>query len=559
MNSPEKDWFSAFSKTKEYEKLAHHPVAYFCAEYALSSALPTYAGGLGILAGDYVREVGAQNFPMISIGILYRRAQSMLVSEKEVDKEIVAEHKLTLLLDSKGQKVIISIPIGQREVKAIVWKWQEFNASVYLLDTNISENDERDKQITGDLYTDNRLERLRQEILLGIGGYELIKELEIMPSVYHLNEGHSAFMAIALMAEGLKKVKNLEEAQQKAKQKIFYTNHTLVLEGQEQFSPDAIREQLTKYAQKVNLPLDEVIQMGIEKNSNMFSMTTFAFKMSAKSNAVSAIHAVKAQQLWPEDHPTETITNGIYLPRWDQLFFDSDTNGLWNKHQENKRNLLKYIFEKAGVQWDENILLFGWARRFVEYKQPLAFLKNIERLKKIFDGSNSLLKIVYAGPTGNDPKSNSIIEELENLIESHFKDHVVFLPNYNVDLAEILVAGCDVWLNTPVIGREACGTSGMKAGLNGALPFSTRDGWIGEVDLRDCGWVIDEPDITEKLLNCTEEQIIPLYYKHFQDPTQSEWQKRMINSRNLILNRFSMSRVLRQYIEKLYLPLLWNN
>ncbi len=528
---------------------ANMRVAYFCAEYALSPTLPIYAGGLGVLSGDYVREVGAQNFPLTPIGILYKNAQSMLKPSTNLVEDTLSSG-LAPVFNKNNEKIIISIPIGEREVKAVAYLWSHENASVYLLDTDIEENDPEDRKITNDLYVDDRQERLRQEILLGIGGFELLKALEIKADVYHLNEGHSAFLSLALIKEKMDNGRiDLQSAKELAKKEIFFTNHTLILEGQEMFTRELIEKELRQYVNKIGINISDVWKMGATKDDKMFSMTSLAFHMSSASNAVSKIHSEKAQILWPDDHPTEYVTNGIYLPRWNKIG-DSPTSDFGVAKQENKRKLLDYIKKETGEEWSEDVLIFGWARRFVEYKQPLLILSEVERIKKMMKEKDREFRIVFSGPTGADPDSNPLISKLHKIIEESLKGLVVFLPHYNTAVSEIMTAGCDVWLNTPVIGREACGTSGMKAALNGALPLSTRDGWIAEVDISNCGWVIDEPDVNQKLLEIIENEIVPLYYEN-----KNAWIGRMQNCRTLIQENFSTKRMLDDYINKLYHPM----
>lgn len=554
-NMNDKDWLSHFKETAEYQQFLQRPIAYFCAEYALDSTLPTYAGGLGVLAGDFVREASVQNFPILAVGLRYRHAQSSLVSPdvSATEKNASEERTLTLVKNQAGHPLIVSVPIGERIVSAVAWEWQDNGARVYLLDCDIVENDSRDRGITDTLYTNNRTERLRQEILLGIGGYELLKALGHTPSGYHLNEGHSAFLACALMRHEMERQRvDFNTAYHYARKHILFTNHTLVLEGQEQFNPALVREQISRYVREMGIACEDVIRLGMTDSSLLFSMTTFAFRLSTRANAVSALHASKATLLW-SDHPMETVTNGIHTLRWDKI---KNENMLWHDHQENKMKLLKRIFEMTGQTWNKDTLLFGWARRLVEYKQPLVLFSDIEKLRAIASDPKQPLCIVYSGPTGTDVESNPYARELKKIMSVSLAGTFVFLPNYNTTLAEELVAGCDVWLNTPMVGKEACGTSGMKAALNGVLPLSTRDGWIAEADMADCGWVIDEPDSTRKLLDTAKEKIIPLYYEHLKNPLHSEWYSRMASSRKLILERFTMLRVLREYIEKLYIPVV---
>lgn len=545
----DKAWFTSFRESETYRHFAQTPVAYFCAEYALASDLPTYAGGLGVLTGDLVREAGDHRFPLLAIGLYYRRTRNVPTPKENI---------LVPVMDTAGKRIIVSVPIGERMVSAVAWKWPWEGTFVYLLSSDIPENDPRDRDITEELYTDNHEERLRQEILLGIGGYELIQALGHAPAVYHLNEGHSAFLALAMIRHEMERRQvDFPTAYEYARSHILFTNHTLVFEGQEHFFPAMIENQIGRYAAEMGVSAGDVVGLGMGKNSDMFSMTTFAFHLSTKANAVSALHAQEASEAWPE-HSLEIITNGIHIPRWDKVKNEKGL-GLWDSHQENKAKLLERIFRTTGEKWDKNTLLFGWARRLVEYKQPLAFLKDPERFKALATDPRHPLRIVFSGPTGEDPDSNPFVAEIRKMAASSLAGLVVFLPQYNTDLAEELVSGCDVWLNTPLIGSEACGTSGMKAALNGVLPLSTRDGWVAETDLAECGWTIDEPDVTAKLLRVTQEEIIPAYYRHLENPENSDWIRRMERSRALIKEWFSMDRVLREYIEKFYIPVLRQN
>lgn len=548
-------WFESFRAGTEYTDLKKRPVAYFCAEYALAAALPTYAGGLGVLSGDYIREAHAQGIPLLAVGLRYEHAQSMLVPETQSAREAAAEHALSPLNDANGNRVTVSIPLGERTVSVVAWEWQHNGPVVYLLDTNVPENDPRDRTITHDLYVEAREERLRQELVLGIGGYELLKKLGHVHLMYHLNEGHSAFLALAMIRHEIDRQKvDFNTAHEYARKHLLFTNHTLVLAGQEMFEPALVRAQLGRYVTDMGASIDDVVALGTTEGSSMFSMTTLAFRLSSRANAVSALHAQYGLAAWP-DHPMETVTNGIYVPRWDKVG-ESGEAKLWDVHQKNKAKLLGVIYEATGERWDENTLLLGWARRFVEYKQPLSLLQDVAAFKAMAENSERPVRVVFAGPTGADPNSNELIKELTRIIDSSLQGFAVFLPNYNTALSEIMVAGCDVWMATSQVGREACGTSGMKAALNGSLPLASRDGWVAEADLTDCGWVIDGPDIASQLLPVIREKVVPAYYAHVAQPENSEWARRMTNSRKLILGQFSMTRALRDYVEKFYLPTL---
>lgn len=548
-NSKNPDWFEKFKKTEEYEMFAKNPVAYFSAEYGLESSLPTYAGGLGILAGDFVREVGMQDFPLVSVGLMYKKAQGIL-SLKETEKN----SQLKVVLGEDGEEVVVELPLENRTVKIRALQWQEGNAKVYLLDTDMEANDEMDRNITKNLYDEDRDMRLKQEIVLGIGGFRFLARLGHHPSVYHLNEGHSAFLALELVRHEMDHQKvDFHAACQFAKRHVIFTNHTLVLAGQERFSKEKVEQLIDPCAKEICINSADIAELGAEEGiPNSFSMTKLSFNLSSKSNAVSKIHLEKADLLWP-NQMTDYITNGIFIDRWDKIK-EFPSQDIWTTHLNNKRILLNLIKEQIGQAWEETDLIFVWARRLVEYKQPLLFLDNLERLTEIIANSKVKIRIIFSGPTSEI--ENKYITAIKEIIEKKLISNVIFVPNYSIHLAEILTAGADIWLNTPVVGREACGTSGMKAGLNGVLALSTRDGWIAEVDEEEIGWIADEKVPGAEIFHILEKKIIPLYNKHLNNVVDSEWTERMNRARNLVLEQFSTTRTLKEYVEKLYIPVL---
>jgi len=548
-NTDYTNWFSEFKKRTEYQSFIKAPVAYFSAEYALDSSLPTYAGGLGMLAGDFVREAAVQGFPLVSVGLFYKKAQSVL-SLKDYDQE----RKIATILDENNNEIVVTVPIEGRIVSIKARQWKEENAKVFLLDTDIPENDPLDREITKCLYNEDRDLRLKQEIILGIGGFRLLAKLGFHASVYHINEGHSAFLAFELVRHEMEhQGVGFKTACEYAKKHMIFTNHTLVPAGQEQFLPDKVKLFVEECASQICIRSDSIVKLGTwEKDQNVFSMTILSFNLSAKSNAVSKLHLEQALKIWP-NQSMDSVTNGIFLPRWDKIG-ETNSADIWQAHLKNKRKLLDLVKGQTGQTWAETDLIFVWARRMVEYKQPLLFLDNIERLIEISKNSKVPVRIIFSGPTGVG--ENPFVLQIKKIMQEKLKDNGVFIPNYSTDIAEILTAGADVWLNTPKVGREACGTSGMKAGLNGVLSLSTNDGWIYEVNPEDVGWVVNEKEKDGDIFSIVEKKIIPLYREHLQNQSGSLWLNKMENVRNLILENFSTSRVLQEYIEKLYIPTL---
>jgi len=532
-------------------------VAYFCAEFALSEKIPTFAGGLGVLTGDLVKEAAQTKFPIVSVGLFYKEGYGNNKSDFSSGGDSPEKLGLKAVCGVNNEKILISVPVQDRMVFAQAWKWEEGENAVFLLDTNIDQNSGGDKGITDHLYVSNRETRIKQEMILGIGGFRLLLNLGIKPQIYHLNEGHCAFLLLSLIHSEMKRNKiSFKEACEEVKKQVVFTNHTLVAAGQELFSQDLISAMINKYAEEIEIPLSDILSLASIENSDLFSMTQLALKLAGKINAVSGLHQKEASRLWP-NYQIEKVTNGIRLKNWDRIENDSSKT-LWKKHLDNKKILLSYIEKETGKKWDEKNLIFGWARRIVPYKRPLAILEDVERLKKLCNFEFPI-KIVFAGKAHeDDPVGQKTVETLKEIINKELNENAVYLPNYDITVSPLITSGCDVWLNTPVVGFEACGTSTMKAALNGGLIVSTKDGWLEEINLNEIGWEIENVDITNSLLKKIEEEIVPLYYQHLANPQNSSWSIKMEKARKLIIEGYSAERVLREYKEKLYLPLLKN-
>ena len=522
----------------KYKKFKGRPLAYFCAEYALFDHDPLYAGGLGVLAGDYILEMIEQNFPVVALGLFYHK-NDVRGTPLSKERKSPSELGLSLLKNPDDSILKIQVKIKERIINVQVWSWKEKKSSIYLLDTQVPENSPGDWNISDTLYVDDRYLRLMQEIILGLGGIKLLKKLNIKPSVYHLNEGHCAFMTFELIKQIISEKKvSFAEAFTLAKRQIVFTNHTLVPAGQEMFDFEIVK----------SIFGDEYANLGLDEQNKMFSMTKLALSMSCKVNAVSKIHEKAAREQWL-GYNVESITNGINISRWDSSTYYS--------HLEQKRKLLELIRKNNNdISFNENSLLIGWARRFVEYKRPLAIFGDILRLKELAIRENEKINIVFSCPMNlTYEKENTFMREFNALMNKDFKGIVAFIPNYDIEIAKLMVCGCDVWLNTPIVGYEACGTSGMKACLNGALPLTTSDGWVDEVDLKSIGWVVADNNIdssiSKNLLDKIENEIVPEYYDD-----KNRWDEKMRNARDLIIKKFSTKRMLDEYVEKLYEPIL---
>ncbi len=552
-------WFKTWLDTPQAAQLKTRPIAYFCAEYALENTVPTYAGGLGVLAGDVIREAGDRHMPMVAIGLYYH--QGYLCATKKVKGKLV-EICVDTTPESVGlepvmlgdTRLIIKVPIQDHDVDVQVWKWNKSGVDVYLLDSNVSTNSQADRVITQRLYVSDSERRFKQEIIMGIGGLRVLEALKIHPSLYHLNEGHSALLGIELIRHEMQeRGVNFEEAKAFAKRRLVLTNHTLVSAGNQVYTDDLVSLLLNRYAEQISVPVSDLVQLGLVKDSSSFSMTMLALRMASMVNAVSKLHAEKAKLVW-HDHPMTAVTNGIHVPTWDRVKIEEpNTVDLWNKHQALKGDLLKMIKDKTDRDWSPDTLLLGWARRLVGYKRPLAILDDAKRLAEFARRSDKPVRLIMSGrPYFSDAEGNLIRDKIIELVDGELKDIAAYLPDYDLSQAELLVSGCDVWVNTPVVGFEACGTSGMKAALNGVLPCTTKDGWIDEVDLTDIGWILDDTKVSIDVHDKIENEISNLYYDRNSQGVPEKWVEHMSKARSMIVNDFSATRMLKAYIETMY-------
>lgn len=509
-------------------------IAYFCSEYALDSKLKTYAGGLGILAGDTVREMGDQGMPFIAIGLYYYKGYLA----HEYDWTSPESANLSVVKNSSGEPLYISFMIEERLVYARVWEYKYKSARVLFLDAMVHHNHPEDQKISYHLYDQDIRLRLAQEMLLGIGGVRVLEALSIKPTVYHMNEGHSAFLSLEIPAHS----------------HIVFTNHTVVAEGNHMYKNELVRSMFGHYLkQNRTRSMDDFIHLGKCSHEGVFSLTSLATKVCVSMNGVSKLHTEKLKEIYPEED-VKSITNGVHLSSWLRneklLRLDRAPNSqdIFAIHRENKNSLLLYIDYVTGVKWDPNTLVIGWARRFIQYKRPLAIFGDILKLYKILMASPVPIGIVMSGiPHPKDEWANNALNILLSSILEKFEKKVIYLPNYNLQLAKILVPGCDLWVNTPKVGLEACGTSGMKAGLNGVLQLSTKDGWLAEIDISKVGWELNESDISASIYDILQHKIIPSFLEYIKDGSKSDWSKMMLASHVLVKQEFSTSRMVEDY------------
>ncbi len=539
-----------------------HPVAYFCSEFAIKSSLPTYAGGLGVLAGDTIKEADDQKFPMVALGLLYRgegAGQTITDDGSQIEIDLhfdpLSEGLEHVYLDN--MPLFIKVHLTQIDVWTRCWKETLPNGTIlYLLDTETDQNQMQERNITHALYCGTAEAIVKQQLILGIGGVKLLHALGIYPSLYHINEGRPAFLHWQLIRNFMDSHGySYETAAKQAIEKTVYTNHTLVGAGNPGYNIHLLKMYGQYYADKMGISIDTLLEKGINNGDNeIFDITRFALNVSHKASAVSQFHYVLSQKSWPE-YNWQWITNGIHMPTWQDPEIRNcnlENDDLWQIHQKKKVELMEYVKFLTGYGYDPNRLVITWARRIAEYKQLDKLFDDINRLERIIKNLDKPVQLLVCGKAHvYDTRGKMIIQETLHYLKNQLNGYALFIPNYNLDLASRLVKGCDVWLNNPAFGMEASGTSGMKAIANGVLHFTVPDGWSGEVDWQGTGWTIDPQHVSASIYNLLEYEIAPLFYKRDPPNIPQEWLNRMKKSISLA-QKYSSSRMFNEYKEKLY-------
>lgn len=537
-------------------------VAYFCMEYGIESDVRLYAGGLGILAGDYMKEACDQGYPVIGIGILWKQGYGeQLIDPKTGEPYDAYKNRVYPFLEDTG--VTVTVPIRRRDVKIKVWQYKAHGVhNLYLLDTDVDGNDGEARWITGQLYGWFGEERVAQEMVLGIGGVRAIKALGLNPAVYHFNEGHALFAGLELIREKMSRGMRFREAWRETRKEVVFTTHTPVPEGNETHPID----RLLYMGANLNLTKRQLKAIGGEP----FNMTAAALRLSRISNAVSDLHRITAQKMWKKVKGRSEIigiTNGIHIPTWvdrKMLELAEEYNGskaseeeLWNRHMHNKDALIAFIRERTGVKLDRNVLLVGFARRAAPYKRSGLLLSDMEFLEPLLEERK--LQIVFSGKAHPlDDTGKRIITEITAKARE-YPDSIVFLENYDMEIGRMLTRGADIWLNNPRRPQEASGTSGMKAAMNGVLNVSVLDGWWPEACIHGVnGWQFgdgfqsDNPAKADRhdlkaLKTCLVEEVLPTYYEK-----RSKWVEMMAASIKTTREAFSMKRVMDEYYRRMY-------
>lgn len=538
----------------------YNPVAYLCAEFATDSELPTYAGGLGILAGDYMNECATDHFPIVGIGILYKGkhfVQHITSGGQEEKRDSEFDHDTSFLRPTtiKGDPVILNIPTP--DGKKVIAKAYHIRLSdeviQFFLSTDVDTNPDEWKMDMDTLYSGDPDSQMRQMVILGIGGVKLLEKLSIKPRLYHFNEGRPIFAIWEIVKKLMIEEKmNFTDAWDVAKKGIVYTNHTLVAAGNPTYDVGTVEWWAKPFAEGLEVETRKIIEPGIV--NGRFSITDFALNVSEKHSAVSKVHGKYTRKQYP-NFKWEAITNGVNMYRWQDSefrYYAMPDRELWEHHNKKKRELAQTVLQRTGFGYDSNRLVISWARRLAEYKQPTAIFSDIERLKELISTPDRPVQILFAGNSHSaDEGSKDLIDSLIKIFATELNGHAIFIPNYNIALANHLVSGSDVWLNTPKGNLEACGTSGMKAIANGVLNCTVLDGWTYEVDWEGIGWNLDGQNVAESFYKVLEEEILPSFYIRNEDNLPAGWIDMMRKS-IVLADRYSTERMLHEYQKKLY-------
>ena len=625
MNS-KNTWFA-----KKYPNNKNNTIAYFSAEYGLDETVPIYSGGLGILSGDHLKSASDLGIPLVAVGLLYKNGYFHQVidgygNQHSVYKDIdLLNLPINPVKNEKGEDLIITLKIPGKNLYLKVWKINVGRVKLYLLDSDIAENEEeRYRNITLRLYGGDQEMRIQQEIVLGMGGVNLLRTLGLDPDIYHMNEGHSSFLILEVMKNIVKEKKvSFDIARDIAYSKTVFTTHTPVPAGNDIFPMSLVEKYFKGYWTKLGIDKDTFLHLGTKPNGSLeegFNMGILALRIAGKKNGVSKLHGAVSRELfgeiWPEiaanESPITHITNGIHtcswlapnlkelynkylIPYWQDSIQVQDTwekinsipnEKLWYEHQKRKEKLIELVKENItnnmksnGVGFEEisemtsklnpNALTIGFARRFATYKRATLIFRDLERITQILNNSERPVQIIFAGKAHPaDKEGQDLIRYIHEISRKpQFKGKIFILENYNIAIARYLVSGVDVWLNNPRRPMEASGTSGQKASVNGVINFSVLDGWWAEGYNSKNGWTIgtneeypsyeiqDDAD-SNSMYHTLESKIIPTYYEKDKNGISNKWVEIMKNSIISTGCEYSTSRMLCDYTNKLYMPLI---
>ena len=621
-----KDVYAMFRKYMDVKPDSKRPsVAYFSMEYGINQVVKIYSGGLGMLAGDYLKEASDSNVDMCAVGFLYRYGyfkQSLSMDGQQIanyDAQNFNSLPLVRQLDENGNPVVVDVPYMNYMVHAYVWRMNVGRISLYLLDTDNELNSEYDRPITHALYGGDNENRLKQEILLGMGGILTLKKLGIKKQIYHCNEGHAALCNLQRLCDYVDGGMPFNEAMELVRASSLYTVHTPVPAGHDYFDENLFGKYMGGYPSRLGISWDEFIGMGRENPNNhdeRFCMSVFACNTCQEVNGVSRLHGWVSQKMfapiwggyYPEENHVGYVTNGVHLPTWtatewrklyDKYFdpsfmsdqsnekiwhgiYNVDDEEIWNTRMALKNKLVRFIREMFTETWlknqgdpsrvvslleriNPNALMIGFCRRFATYKRAHLLFTDIERLSKIVNDPEHPVLFFFSGKAHPaDGAGQGLIKRIFEISQRpEFLGKIIFLEDYDMQLARRLVSGVDIWMNTPTRPLEASGTSGEKAELNGVVNLSVLDGWWVEGYREGAGWALDEKrtyqnqEYQDKLDAATiygllENEIIPMYYKKNKKGYSEKWIQVIKNSIATIAPHYTMKRQLDDYFDKFY-------
>jgi alpha-glucan phosphorylase-like protein len=564
--------------------------AYFCAEFALDDRMPIYSGGLGVLAGDHLKSANDLDLPLVAVGLRYEKGYfrqriepdgTQLAQRRRYDTRDTPLERLPLLL---------TVPMADRDIYAGAWRVDVGNIPLYLLDACIKENQPEDRALTDRLYPAEREPRLRQEILLGMGGWKLLRALDRVPDLCHLNEGHSAFLLVERLLELVESGMAFDDAVARVRETTVFTTHTPVPAGHDAFSEELMKEYFSGVAERLGIPWERFMELGEEHpdRDTEFSMTALALKLCGKANGVSEKHGEVAREMHAGVGPEIAhITNGVHLPTWCgpemRALFDRNLGGLqeaawdriadvpddeiWAARQHQRRRLaanLREEVERTGLRRqlspevlterlagiDEDALWIVFARRFATYKRATLLFDEMERLAALVNDPERPVRFIFAGKAhpADGEGSELIRQVIDHTARPEFLGRIFFVEDYRLAIAQWLVAGADVWLNTPTPPMEASGTSGMKACLNGGLHLSVLDGWWCEGYDGTNGWAIDDTTLHSTL----ENDVVPRFFSRDERGLPAAWLETVKRCLATIPGRFSTRRMVADYARMAY-------
>jgi starch phosphorylase len=610
-------WFAA-----RYRELLNRPIAYFSAEFAFHRSLPIYSGGLGVLAGDHCKEASDLGVPLIGVGLYYHGGYfDQLIGldgwQRDSDDPVdPAVNPVARVNGSDNKPCLVAVTISGREVQVGAWRVVVGRVPVYLLDTDIESNNPSDRQLTARLYTGEPEWRVRQEWVLGVGGVRLLRALGIQPEVWHANEGHAAFMFIERMRELTEKGLTPATATEQLRATSVFTTHTPVAAGHDVFTTEQLEQATGPFWNTMGLTRDQFMALGSPgANDPRFAMTVLSLRLAGRVNAVSARHQEESRRIWrwmwgkqpAAEVPIDHVTNGVHLSTWmarpirdlvakslgsdweleaepaavAAAVREMEDDRLWAAHDSLRHLLFHYIREEARTRWREkwkdptklagsgvllspSILTIGFARRFATYKRADLLLRDRERLRRLLTNPSRPVQIIFSGKAhpADDPGKRVLQQVFLAAQDPSFEGRIAFLEDYEVHLAHRLVAGVDLWLNLPRVPLEACGTSGMKAALNGVPQLGTLDGWWAEGYTGENGWAIplasgdgdtDEQDM-EHLFGLLEDKVVRMYYNRLPGQHSPEWVHMMKGALTVAVERFTTRRMLETYVTQYYVP-----